>query len=101
MLESILVIFHVEMHPNVTLRDYFQSISYTTLKIERFTIGMKRKKKPLTGKVLRVEDIPNLRYKQTFELFNSSAKQSVPRCTIDFNKDAAIDYLNSNIAVIK
>merc|ERR1719203_576930 len=99
--ESVLVRFSGEMQPGVTLRDLVQSIPYTAQKRGLLTTEKKGKINIFSGRVLEIEGLPNLRCEQAFELSDSSAERSAAGCTIRLNKEPIIEYLNSNVTMLK
>lgn len=99
--ESVLVRFSGEMQPGVTLRDLVQSIPYTAQKRGLLTTEKKGKINVFSGRVLEIEGLPNLRCEQAFELSDSSAERSAAGCTIRLNKEPIIEYLNSNVTMLK
>merc|ERR1712196_146896 len=48
-----------------------------------------------------IEGLPDLKCEQAFELSDASAERSAAGCTIKLNKEPVIEYLNSNITLIK
>lgn len=45
--------------------------------------------------------MPDLKYEQAFELLDASAERSDAGCTIKLNKEPNIEYLNSNVVMLK
>jgi len=101
--ESVLVRFKGEMQPGITLRDLVQSIPYTAEKMGLLTTEKKGKINIFSGRILEIEGdvVDNLRCEQAFELSDSSAERSAAGCTIKLNKEPIIEYLNSNIVMLK
>ena len=99
--ESVRVRFSGEMQPGVTLRDLVQSIPYTALKMGLLTLEKATKKNIFSGRVLEIEGLPDLKCEQAFELSDSSAERSAAGCTILLNKEPIIEYLNSNVVMLK
>jgi len=99
--ESVLVRFHGEMQPSVTLRDLVQSIPYTAQKQGLLTVEKAGKKNIFSGKILEIEGLPDLKCEQAFELSDSSAERSAAGCTIQLNEEPIIEYLNSNVIMLK
>ena len=63
---------------------------------------MRRKaRKHLSGRILEIEGLPDLKVEQAFELTDASAERSAAGCTIKLNKEPIIEYLNSNIVLLK
>lgn len=99
--ESVLVKFHGEMQPGITLRDLVQAIPYTALKMGLLTTEKKGKKNVFSGRILEIEGLPNLKCEQAFELSDASAERSAAGCTIQLNEEPILEYLNSNVVMLK
>lgn len=99
--ESVLVRFSGEMQPGITLRDLVQAIPYTALKMGLLTTEKKGKKNIFSGRILEIEGLPDLKCEQAFELSDASAERSAAGCTIKLNKEPIIEYLNSNVVMLK
>lgn len=99
--ESVLVKFHGEMQPGITLRDLVQSIPYTAIKEGLLTIEKKGKKNVFSGRVLEIEGLPDLKCEQAFELSDASAERSAAGCTIQLNEEPILEYLQSNVVMLK
>ena len=99
--ESVLVKFSGEMQPGITLRDLVHAIPYYAKKQGLLTIEKKNKKNIFSGRILEIEGLSNLTCEQAFELSDASAERSSAGCTIELNKEPIIDYLHSNIALLK
>jgi len=99
--ESVLVKFSGTMQPGVTLRDLVQAIPYTALKMGLLTTEKKGKKNIFSGRILEIEGLPDLKCEQAFELSDASAERSAAGCTIQLNKEPIIEYLNSNVVMLK
>lgn len=99
--ESVLVRFSGTMQPGVTLRDLVQSIPYTAIQMGLLTTEKKGKKNIFSGRILEIEGLPDLKCEQAFELSDASAERSAAGCTIKLNEEPIIEYLNSNIVMLK
>jgi len=99
--ESVLVRFSGEMQPGITLRDLVQAIPYAALKMGLLTVEKKGKKNIFSGRILEIEGLPDLKCEQAFELSDASAERSAAGCTIKLNKEPIIEYLNSNVVMLK
>ena len=99
--ESILVRFTGEIQPTITLRDLVNAIPYIALQRGLLTLDSKNKKNIFSGRVLEIEGLPNLKIEQAFELADASAERSANGCTVRLNKEPIIEYLNSNISLLK
>jgi len=99
--ESVLVKFTGEMQPGITLRDLVHAIPYYAIKEGLLTVEKKGKKNIFSGRILEIEGLPNLTCEQAFELSDASAERSAAGCTIKLNKEPIIEYLNSNITMLR
>lgn len=99
--ESVKVNFHGEMQEGITLRDLVQSIPYTAIQEGLLTVEKKGKKNIFSGRILEIEGLPDLKCEQAFELSDASAERSAAGCTIQLNPEPIIEYLNSNIVMLK
>ena len=99
--ESVLVRFKGEMQPGVTLRDLVNAIPYAALKTGDLTVEKKGKKNVFNGRILEIEGLPNLKVEQAFELSDASAERSAAACTVRLNKEPIIEYMRSNIVLMK
>jgi aconitate hydratase 2/2-methylisocitrate dehydratase len=99
--ESVLVRFSGTMQPGVTLRDLVQSIPYTAIQMGLLTTEKKGKKNIFSGRILEIEGLPDLKCEQAFELSDASAERSAAGCTIKLGEEPIIEYLNSNVVMLK
>ncbi|MCW9012407.1 MAG: bifunctional aconitate hydratase 2/2-methylisocitrate dehydratase [Gammaproteobacteria bacterium] len=99
--ESVLVRFKGEMQPGVTLRDLVNAIPYVAIQKGLLTVEKKGKKNVFNGRVLEIEGLPNLKVEQAFELSDASAERSANGCSVRLAKEPIIEYLNSNVTLLK
>tara|TARA_Y100000816_G_scaffold164869_1_gene118112 strand:- start:2722 stop:5304 length:2583 start_codon:yes stop_codon:yes gene_type:complete len=99
--ESVLVRFHGEMQPGITLRDLVNSIPYAAIQKGLLTVEKKGKKNVFSGRCLEIEGLPDMKVEQAFELSDASAERSSSGCTVRLNKEPIIEYLNSNIVMLR
>jgi aconitate hydratase 2/2-methylisocitrate dehydratase len=99
--ESVLVRFKGQMQPGVTLRDLVHAIPLYAIKAGLLTVAKAGKKNIFSGRVLEIEGLPDLKVEQAFELSDASAERSAAGCTIKLNKEPIIEYMNSNIVLMK
>ncbi|QAV22214.1 bifunctional aconitate hydratase 2/2-methylisocitrate dehydratase [Proteus hauseri] len=99
--ESVLVRFKGEMQPGVTLRDLVHAIPYYAIQDGLLTVEKKGKKNIFSGRILEIEGLPELKVEQAFELADASAERSAAGCTIKLDKAPIIEYLQSNITLLK
>lgn len=99
--ESVLVRFKGEMQPGITLRDLVNAIPLYAIKQGLLTVEKKGKKNIFSGRILEVEGLPNLKVEQAFEISDASAERSAAGCTIKLDKAPIIEYLKSNITMLR
>ena len=99
--ESVLVRFTGEMQPGITLRDLVHAIPYVAIQKGLLTVAKEGKKNVFSGRVLEIEGLPDLKIEQAFELADASAERSASGCTIKLNKEPIIEYINSNIVMLR
>jgi aconitate hydratase 2/2-methylisocitrate dehydratase len=99
--ESVLVRFKGKMQPGVTLRDLVNAIPLYAIKQGLLTVEKKGKKNIFSGRILEIEGLPELKVEQAFELSDASAERSAAGCTVHLNKEPIIEYIHSNITLMK
>ena len=99
--ESVLVRFKGKLQPGVTLRDLVNAIPYYAIKQGLLTVEKKGKKNIFSGRILEIEGLPDLKVEQAFELTDASAERSAAGCTVRLNKEPIVEYLKSNITLMK
>jgi aconitate hydratase 2/2-methylisocitrate dehydratase len=97
----VLVRFKGQMQPGVTLRDLVNAIPLYAIKQGLLTVEKKGKKNIFSGRILEIEGLPDLKVEQAFELSDASAERSAAGCTVKLNKEPIIEYLNSNITLMR
>ncbi|MGB3393885.1 MAG: bifunctional aconitate hydratase 2/2-methylisocitrate dehydratase [Stenotrophomonas sp.] len=99
--ESVLVRFKGQLQPGVTLRDLVNAIPLYAIKAGLLTVAKAGKKNIFSGRILEIEGLPELKVEQAFELSDASAERSAAGCSVRLNKEPIIEYLNSNIVLLK
>ena len=99
--ESVLVRFSGELKPGITIRDLVHAIPYFAMKQDLLTLDKKTKKNIFSGRCLEIEGLPNLKIEQAFELSDASAERSASGCTVKLDKEPVIEYLKSNITLLR
>ena len=99
--ESVLVRFKGEMQPGITLRDLVNAIPYAAIQQGHLTVAKEGKKNVFSGRCLEVEGLPHLKVEQAFEISDASAERSASGCSIRLDKEPIIEYLNSNIVMLR
>ena len=99
--ESVLVRFKGKLQPGVTLRDLVNAIPMYAIKAGLLTVAKQGKINIFSGRILEIEGLPDLKVEQAFELSDASAERSAGGCTVHLNKEPIIEYINSNITMLK
>jgi len=99
--ESVLVRFKGEMQPGVTLRDLVNAIPLAAIKQGLLTVEKKGKINVFSGRVVEIEGLPKLKCEQAFELADATAERSAGGCTVRLDKEPIIEYITSNITMLK
>ncbi|MFM2484790.1 bifunctional aconitate hydratase 2/2-methylisocitrate dehydratase [Celerinatantimonas yamalensis] len=99
--ESVLVRFKGEMQPGITLRDLVHAIPYQAIQEGLLTVEKRGKKNIFSGRIIEIEGLPQLKVEQAFELSDATAERSAAGCSIKLDKEPIIEYLSSNIVMLK
>ena len=99
--ESVLVRFSGKLQPGVTLRDLVNAIPLYAIKQGLLTVAKAGKKNIFSGRILEIEGLPDLKVEQAFELTDASAERSAAGCTVKLNKEPIIEYMKSNVVLMK
>jgi aconitate hydratase 2/2-methylisocitrate dehydratase len=99
--ESVLVRFKGKMQPGITLRDLVNAIPWFAIKKGLLTVEKKGKKNVFSGRILEIEGLEYLKVEQAFELTDASAERSAAACTVKLSKEPVVEYLKSNVTLLK
>ncbi len=99
--ESVLVRFTGTMQPGITLRDLVHAIPYAAIQQGLLTVAKQGKKNVFSGRIMEIEGLPNLKIEQAFEIADASAERSASGCTIKLDREPIVEYLNSNIVMLR
>ncbi len=99
--ESVLVKFTGELQEGITLRDMVNAIPYQAIQDGLLTVEKAGKKNVFSGKIVEIEGLPDLKIEQAFELSDATAERSAAGCTVALNPEPIIEYMNSNIVLMK
>jgi aconitate hydratase 2/2-methylisocitrate dehydratase len=99
--ESVLVRFKGKLQPGITLRDLVNAIPYYAIQQGLLTVAKQGKKNIFSGRILEIEGLPDLKVEQAFELTDASAERSAAGCSVRLNKEPIVEYLRSNITLMK
>jgi aconitate hydratase 2/2-methylisocitrate dehydratase len=99
--ESVLIRFKGKMQPGITLRDMVNAIPLYAIKKGLLTVEKQGKKNIFSGRILEIEGLPDLKVEQAFELSDASAERSAGGCAVQLSKEPIIEYMRSNITLMK
>jgi aconitate hydratase 2/2-methylisocitrate dehydratase len=99
--ESVLVKFSGKLNPGITLRDVVNAIPYFAIRKGLLTVAKKGKKNIFNGRVLEIEGLEDLTVEQAYELTDASAERSAAAAVISLREERVVEYLKSNIALMK
>ena len=99
--ESVLVRFKGRMQPGITLRDLVHAIPHAAIRQGLLTVAKQGKKNIFSGRILEIEGLPDLKVEQAFELSDASAERSAAGCTVKLNPAPIVEYLTSNVVLMK
>jgi aconitate hydratase 2/2-methylisocitrate dehydratase len=99
--ESVLVRFRGQLRPGITLRDLVNAIPLYAIGQGLLTVKKEGKKNIFSGRILEIEGLPDLKVEQAFELSDASAERSAAGCTVRLNREPIVEYMTSNIALMK
>ncbi len=99
--ESVLVKFSGSLQKGITLRDMVNAIPFYAIKAGLLTVAKAGKKNIFSGRILEIEGLPDLKIEQAFELSDSAAERSAAACSIKLDKKPIIEYMTSNITLMK
>jgi aconitate hydratase 2/2-methylisocitrate dehydratase len=99
--ESVLVRFKGKLQDGVTLRDLVNAIPFYAIKAGLLTVEKQGKKNIFSGRILEIEGLPDLKVEQAFELSDAAAERSAAACAVQLSKEPIIEYMRSNITLMK
>ena len=74
---------------------------YAAIQSGLLTVAKEGKKNIFSGRCLEIEGLPNMKVEQAFELSDASAERSASGCSVRLNKEPIIEYLKSNIVMLR
>jgi aconitate hydratase 2/2-methylisocitrate dehydratase len=90
-----------ELQPGVTLRDLVNTIPYYAIQDGLLTVAKAGKKNIFSGRVLEMEGLPDITVEQAFELTDAAAERSAAGATIKLDSEPIIEYMESNIIMLR
>ncbi len=99
--QSVLVRFHGQRRPGITVRDMVNAIPYTAIQQGLLTVLKKGKKNVFAGTILEIEGVDDLSVEEAFELSDASAERSAAGCTVSLPIEAVTANVQKNIVLLK
>ena len=103
--ESVLVRFKGSLSDagkrGITLRDLVNAIPLYAIKAGLLTVAKQGKKNVFSGRILEIEGLPDLKVEQAFELSDAAAERSAAACSVRLNKEPIVEYMRSNVTLMK
>lgn len=98
---SVLVRFHGQRRPGITVRDMVNAIPYTALQKGLLTVAKKEKKNIFAGVILEIEGIEDFSVEEAFELSDASAERSAAACTVALSLSRVESNIRDNIGLLQ
>ena len=99
--ESVLVRFKGQDAAASPCATWSTPFRYYAIKAGLLTVEKKGKKNIFSGRILEIEGLPDLKVEQAFELSDAAAERSAAACAIALNKEPIVEYMRSNITLMK
>lgn len=99
--ESVLVRFHGQRRPGVTVRDMVNAIPYAAIQQGMLTVAKQGKKNVFAGTILEIEGVEDLSVEEAFELSDASAERSAAACTVQLSPAAVIANVERNVVLLR
>jgi len=99
--ESVLVRFHGQRQPGITVRDMVNAIPHVAIQQGLLTVVKKGKKNVFAGTILEIEGIDDLSVEEAFELSDASAERSAAACTVKLSVAAVTANVKKNVALLR
>ena len=99
--ESVLIRFHGQRKPGITVRDMVNAIPYFAIQQGLLTVAKKGKTNIFAGTILEIEGIDDLSVDEAFELSDASAERSAAACTVKLALPAVIANVKANVALLQ
>ena len=89
------------LQPGITLRDLVNTIPYYAIQQGLLTVAKAGKKNIFSGRILEMEGLPDITVEQAFELTDAAAERSAAGASIKLNSPPVIEYMESNIVMLR
>ena len=97
----LLLILPLLLLPSLLLRRCAVITRCQAIKEGHLTVEKAGKKNIFSGRILEIDGVEHLKCEQAFELSDASAERSAAACTVKLGEDAVMEYLQSNIVMLK
>jgi aconitate hydratase 2/2-methylisocitrate dehydratase len=77
------------------------AIPWVAIQSGDLTVAKEGKKNVFSGRILEIEGLPKLKVEQAFELSDASAERSAAGCTIRLDPEPIVEYLRSNVVLLR
>ncbi len=99
--ESVLVRFHGQRRPGITVRDMVNAIPWVAMQQGLLTVAKKGKENIFAGRILEIEGIDDLSVEEAFELSDASAERSAAACTVNLPVATVVINVEQNIGLLQ
>ena len=99
--ESMLVRFHGQRKPGITVRDMVNAIPYFAIQQGLLTVAKKGKINIFAGTILEIEGVDDLSVEEAFELSDASAERSAAACTLSLSLPAVVANVRANVELLQ
>jgi aconitate hydratase 2/2-methylisocitrate dehydratase len=99
--ESVLVRFTGSLNSGITLRDAVNAIPYQAIGEGLLTVPKQNKVNIFSGRILEMEGLDGLGVEQAFELTDAAAERSAAAGCIQLMEERVVDFLHSNVALMR
>lgn len=99
--ESVLVRFHGQRQPGISVRDMVNAIPHEAIQQGLLTVAKKGKQNVFAGTILEIEGIDDLSVEEAFELSDASAERSAAACTVKLSVAAVMANVKKNVALLR
>jgi aconitate hydratase 2 / 2-methylisocitrate dehydratase len=99
--ESVLVRFHGETGPGITLRDLVNAVPYRARQLGLLSLGAADKTNVFAGRIVEIEGLEHLSVEEAFELTDSTAERSAAGCTIALTEESVAAHLRSSADLLR
>lgn len=99
--ESVLVRFHGQRRPGITVRDMVNAIPFQAIRKGLLTVSKQGKKNIFAGTILEIEGVDDLSVEEAFELTDASAERSAAGCSVKLPVETVVANVQKNVDILK